>query len=173
VSPDKDTLIALGQISKPRGLSGEVIVRTYQFQSQSFTADLSVVVIVNEKRHVLQIETSKPASHRLCIKFKGVDDRNQAEELAGGEIYCKFGKLPKKTEGEFFVFDIIGLEVINKAGAKYGKVRDLISMPGNDVIEIGYEDHEIIVPFSENIVNEVNLKEKFIRIDKIEDFILE
>jgi 16S rRNA processing protein RimM len=70
------------------------------------------------------------------IKIAGVQDRNHAEELQGSVLYVTQRDRPHLEEDEFYVQDLIALEVFNQlTGELIGKVRDFLSA-GNDLLEV-------------------------------------
>lgn len=71
-----------------------------------------------------------------AIKIAGVTDRNHAEELQGAVLYVTQRDRPHLEEDEFYVQDLIGLEVFNQlTGELIGTVRDLMTA-GNDLLEV-------------------------------------
>jgi len=79
VSPNDDTLIALGLIQKPRGLSGELAVWPYQAHSCSFCRGLPVVVKTEKTSLNTTIEYVKQVAKRFGVKLEGVDSREKAD----------------------------------------------------------------------------------------------
>lgn len=168
---NNDTLIALGLIQKPRGLSGELMVRPYQPDSKSFRPGLSVVIKTEKTSLHTKIEYVRKAGHRLGVKFESIDDRNAAEVYAGGELFCRFGLLPEKKPGEFYVFHLIGLKVVDSSGEVFGEVKDVLNLPANDILVLDTPNGEVMVPFINQIVNSVSIDEKVIVVDRIRDFL--
>jgi 16S rRNA processing protein RimM len=172
VALNNDTLVALGFIQKPRGLSGELVVGLYQPDSEVFRSGLSVVIRTKKTFLHTKIEYVKKAGHRLGVKFEHIDDRKAAEVYAGGEIVCRFGLLPKKKSNEFYVFHLIGMKVVDSSGEVFGEVLDVLNLPANDVLVLNTPEREVMVPFVKQIVKSVSLDEMVIVVDGIKDFFL-
>jgi len=87
------------------------------------------------------------------VKFEGVDDRDAAEALRGWLLEVPSGELPELEEGEFYPFDIIGLEVRDESGVAVGRVTDILESPAHPllVVSAGGEggdcEEETLVPF--------------------------
>lgn len=167
--PSNDTLIALGLIQKPRGLKGELLVKPYQDSSATLRAGLTVSIKLADRIIQTKIQYVKMANLKCWIKFEGTDDRTQSEKLSGGEIYCAPNQLAELPEDEHFVFDLIGLVVIDKKNKQIGVVRDLISAPANDILEIETNSGNILVPFIKEFVKEISRDKKVIVIDRIHE----
>jgi len=172
VSPNDDTLIALGLIQKPRGLSGELAVWPYQAHSCSFCRGLPVVVKTEKTSLNTTIEYVKQVAKRFGVKLEGVDSREKAEEYRGGELLCRFDLLPQKKTGEFFVFDLIGLDIIDDGGKVFGKIKDVLNLPANDILIIDSKQGEFIIPFVKHVVDEISIDKGYVKIIKIDDYIV-
>lgn len=167
--PSNDTLIALGLIQKPRGLKGELLVKPYQDSSATLRAGLAVSIKLADKIIQAKIQYVKISNLKYWIKFEGIDDRNRAEGISGGEIYCVQDQLAEPDIDEHFVFDLIGLVVVDKESKQIGVVRDLISIPANDVLEIETNRGNILVPFVKEFIKEISTEKKIIVIDRIQE----
>jgi 16S rRNA processing protein RimM len=107
------------------------------------------------------------------IEIEGVKDRDDAEELQGSVLYVTQRDRPHLEEDEFYVQDLIGLEVFNQfTGELIGKVKDFLTA-GNDLLEVepqkaqkpGKKGKEkksqvktALIPFVKEIVPIVDLK---------------
>lgn len=167
--PSNDTLIALGLIQKPRGLKGESLVKPYKDSSATFRAGLAVSIKLVDKIIQTKIQYAKISNLKYWIKFEGIDDRNQAEEISGGEIYCARCQLAELHEDEHHVFDLIGLDAVDCEKKRIGVVKDLINVPANDVLEIETERGNFLVPFIKEFIKEISIENKIIVIDRIEE----
>ena len=166
--PSNDTLIALGLIQKPRGLHGELLVKLHQAASPNLQTGLAVTINAANQTIQTKIQYVKMANIRCWIKFEGIDDRTQAERIAGGELLCRRDLLTKPAENEHFVFDLIGLAALDLEQKQVGTVRDVISMPANDVLEIETSRGNMLVPFVREFIKEIILEKRIIIIDKFQ-----
>jgi 16S rRNA processing protein RimM len=169
VLPSNDTLIALGLILKPRGLLGELLVKPYRNSSATFRTGLAVSIKLADKIIQTNIQYVKISNLKYRIKFEGIDDRNQAEAVKGGEIYCTQDQLAEPRQNEHFVFDLIGLTVFDCDNNRIGVVRDLISIPANDVLEIEMGRGNVLVPFIKEFIKDISMEKKIIIIDRIQE----
>lgn len=172
MSPDGNTLIVLGLIQKPRGLMGELFVRPYQPDSASFRRGLPVVIKTDKISLNTTIEEVKQAGRRLSVKYEGINDRYTADNYKGGELLCQFSLLPPRKTGEYFVFELIGLKVINNSGEVVGEIKDVLNFPANDVLLVDSEPGEIMVPLIKKVIEQISIEEGFVKINNINDFIL-
>ena len=61
---------------------------------------------------------------------------------------------PTAAPGEYYVFDLVGLEVEEEGGRKLGVVTDVVPGPANDALEL---DTAILLPLVEACVRQVDL----------------
>ena len=60
--------------------------------------------------------------------------------------------------------DLIGLRVIADEGEDLGKVRSVFETGSNDVLVCGPEENEVLLPFIEDVVSEIDMNNGIIRI---------
>jgi len=126
----------LGQIVNAVGLKGESKVYPYTDYKERFE-ELDSLYIENT---VYKIEKVRYMGEMAIIKFAGVSDRNAAEALKGKYLYIDRENARKLGEDEYFVPDLIGLQVKDEAGENIGELCDVIQNSAQDVYEIKMPD---------------------------------
>ena len=58
--------------------------------------------------------------------------------------------LPEDT---FYVFDIVGLDAVTESGDVIGRVKDVLSLPGNDVYVVDQDGEELLIPAVREVVH--------------------
>jgi 16S rRNA processing protein RimM len=106
----------------------------------------------------------------LVVKVAGCDDRDSARALLGAEIWVDRRQLSEPDVMEYYWADLLGMEVVNCSGVWLGRVVGLLSTGANDVLRI-QGDQERLIPFLLNdVVREIDLKDKTMRVDWEPDF---
>ena len=80
--------------------------------------------------------------------------RLDREVARGAAIEVERSDLPEPEEGEFYAFQLVGLEVEEAGGRKLGRVTEVASGPANDVLEL---DTGLALPLVDACVQEVDL----------------
>lgn len=101
----------------------------------------------------------------IIIRFDGVTDRNMAEALRGTELFVNRADMPKLTEDEFYINDLVNLKVRNLAGAEIGYVKAVENHGAGDFLTID-PFLKVCVPFTRKAIPEVNIREKYIVLDE-------
>jgi 16S rRNA processing protein RimM len=103
----------------------------------------------------------------LLMAFEDYDDRTSVEAMEGASLYCNEDELLPLEEEEFWVSDLVGMQVFTTDGASVGKVISIIST-GSDLLEVkgeGSTDGKtILIPFVKNIVPVVDMKKQRIEV---------
>lgn len=126
--------IVIGKIVAPVGIRGEVkvIVLTDFPERFDVGSEIALKMPKGESRRV-RIAGRRPTRSGLTLKLEGIDTRNDAETLRDAEFVIDRSELAELSEGQFYVFDIIGLRVITDDGRECGEVIEVLQGGANDV----------------------------------------
>lgn len=156
-------LLQAGKIVNTHSLKGEVRIYPY-CDSAEFLCEVKKMYIDNEAYSVASARVHKG---QALIRFKGIDHINKAEPLIGKLVYFKKHEVPLK-EGQYYIDDIIGLEVVDiDNGTVYGKVISVFPTGANDVFEVK-GDKTYYVPKINDVVKQIDLSNKKILIRPLE-----
>ncbi|MEH6476651.1 MAG: ribosome maturation factor RimM [Sneathiella sp.] len=165
--------LLLGVIAGPKGIKGEMKVKSFT----EVPEDLVSYGLLEDKTGTKQFKITLVGTSKNLpvIRIKGVDDRNQAEALKGQELYILRDKLPGIEQAdEFYHTDLIGLDVIEEDGSKFGEILRLYDFGAGDIMEItpvkkGAKS-TILVPFTKEMVPTVDLAARQVTINLSDDF---
>ncbi|MEK6531742.1 MAG: ribosome maturation factor RimM [Deltaproteobacteria bacterium] len=164
----KDTL-PVGIITGAHGINGEVKLRPY--------SNLDGVVLKNffiaGKDGPFTALKTRPNKKEILVFIDGINTREDAERLKGLEVLVQRKGLPKLKPGEYYFADLIGLEVSTREGTGLGKVKEVFSTGGNDVIEVNGRFGDILIPVIEDSGIEVDLKAGSLRVHLLDGLLPE
>jgi len=90
----------------------------------------------------------------LIFKFRGIDTISEAETLAGAEVRVPIAERVPLEEGEFFISELEGCEVIDRrSGRKLGTVTEVQDAGGCGLLNV---DGELLIPFARSICVEID-----------------
>ena len=135
--------VRVGKVGKPHGLEGAFVVEEASEDPERFVKGATVLVGGEPAR----IVESKRAGGRPVIRLDRETERGAAIELDRSE-------LPEPEEGEYYAFQLVGLEVEDVGGESLGRVTEVSSGPANDVLEL---DTGLALPLVDACVQEVDL----------------
>jgi 16S rRNA processing protein RimM len=167
---DHSNEILLGRIVGVHGIKGDLKVKS---ESDVFERQISAVdrltLYRGTRKEELEIEKIKPYKDIYLIKFKGINDRNEAEERIGGELWIREEQKVPLEEGEFYYEELEGLDVYDETGNKIGVVKRIFEQPASHILEIEKGNGKsFLVPFIEQFVKTVDLKGKRLVVSLIE-----
>ena len=137
-------LVGVGRVGRPHGLDGSFVVEDASENESLFEpgAELRVggepVVVAARKR----------AGRRLVLKL----DRPVAR---GASLEVPRSRLPEPDPGSYYVFQLVGLDVVEESGRRLGAVREVAPGVANDVLEL---DSGLALPMHEECVRAVDLE---------------
>jgi 16S rRNA processing protein RimM len=135
--------VVVGRVGKPHGLAGAFVVEDASEDPERF-APGATVLVGGEPAEVVE---RKRAGGRLVVRLDRHVDRGAALEVAREE-------LPEPEAGEYYVFQLVGLDVEEEGGARLGKVSDVAPGVANDVLEL---DSGLALPLVQACVREIDL----------------
>ena len=136
--------VQVGRVGKPHGLEGAFVVEQASEDPERF-AEGATLLVGGEPARIVE---SKLAGGRPVIRLDCAPERGAAIELDRDE-------LPEPDEGEYYAFQLVGLEVEEEGGENLGRVTEISSSPANDVLEL---DTGLALPLVDACVEEVDLE---------------
>lgn len=136
-------LITVGRVGKPHGLDGSFVVEDASEEPERFAVGAQLFV----DGEAAEVVASKQARGRPVIRL----DRRVAR---GAELSIPRETLAPTGDDEYYVFQLVGLRVVEEGGALLGTVTDVAPGVANDVLEL---DSGLALPMVEDCVREVDL----------------
>ncbi len=145
-------LIETGRIVNTHGLRGEVKIEPWADSPEAFCAFGRLFVEGVERR----VERSRVQKRFVIAKLAGIDAIEEAEKLRNRVVYVPREDIALE-EGGFLLADLIGCAAFDQAGAALGKVTDILTPPGGEVLEMRGE-REILVPLNDEFLLEADVE---------------
>lgn len=164
---DREELVAIARINRPRGLRGEVVAEMLTDFPERFE-NLERVFVLGEKAAApekLRLEKFWFQKGRVVLKFAGIDSIEEAETIRGAEICVPESETVGLEEDEFFDWELEGCRVETSSGDEIGRVKGIFRAGENEnlIVEDGQKDY--LIPFVEAICTEVDVENKLIKVD--------
>lgn len=161
-----EVLFPVGKIVGFRGLKGEVkiIPKTNSPELLLNIENVNIILANGSQLNALvrEIYLRKGV---LFLSFTNFADRNSVEALANAEVYVSRNQLSALEEEEFWISDLVGVDVFTTSGAFVGRI---LSIAGdtNQILEISSDlpGKTILVPFVKQLVPTIDLKHNRIEV---------
>ena len=139
--------VAIGKLHKPRGFRGEVFCQPLTDFVERFAALEKVTAILQGgRREELTVENARLYGSRLAIKFKGIDNPEAATILRNAQLVVPQDETYDLPENTFYIYEVVGMVVETEQGEIVGLVKDVLSIPGNDVYVVDRRGEEVLIP---------------------------
>lgn len=159
--------ITVAEVITTHGIRGNVKVRPFSDNEKRFDKGSKLYI----EDELLTIEDSFDQKGFKILKFVEYNDINDAIKLVGKDITIDEKDRGKLSEGEFYIYELIGLDVYTD-GQKVGKVKDVISgVYPNDVYVIEKTDKsEVLLPALKTVITNVYINNQKIEVDNLADY---
>lgn len=152
--------LQVGVITSTHGVRGEVKIFPTTDDPKRFEKLNEVWMDDNGQMKKMEITGVKYFKKFVILKFKGFDSIEQIEKCKGKELYVDRKQAVELEENEFFIADLIDIDVLTTEGRKLGKIQQVLQTGANDVYEVGGMGKEYYLPAIEECIREINLEEK-------------
>lgn len=164
-----DNLIVMGRIGAAHGIKGGLKVKSFT-QNPLSLGDYGALQDKDGRQY--NIKNIRVQKNSTIVHFKEITNRNLAETLNGVELFIERSILPADLETEeFYIFDLIGLDVMSDKGELVGTILNIENFGAGDLLEIspvmengGFSDKTYYLAFTKQNVPQIDLKKHFITI---------
>jgi 16S rRNA processing protein RimM len=152
-----DRLILMGVFGAPQGVRGEIRVKSWTKEPSA----IGGYGPLTDKgcTRAFAFETLRALKDNMLIaRVAGVSSREAAEALKGVEIFARRDQLPPPNEDEFYYDDLVGLQALDAAGGRLGRVVSLMNYGAGDVLEIAPAQggETLLLPFTKRVAPRID-----------------
>ncbi|MFY4773864.1 ribosome maturation factor RimM [Metabacillus sp. RGM 3146] len=167
----------VGKIVNTHGVKGEVrVVSITDFAEERYKKGNKLYIFKEKSSEPMEVTIASHRSHKSfdLLTFEGFTNINQVEPLKGSVVKIPDSQLGNLEEDEFYFHEIIGCKVETAEGEEIGTVKEILTPGANDVWVVQRSrKKDVLIPYIEQIVNEVDIKAKKIVISPMEGLLEE
>ena len=161
----------MGRIVGPFGVQGWLKIKAFTEAPDALGEFPRWLVGSREAWREMPIEDFEVHSKGPVAKLSGCVDREGAERLRGCDVAVTREELGEADEGSLYWVDLVGLDVVDEAGAALGKVDGLFETGETSVLVVaGAGSKERMIPFVPAYVKSVDREAKRITVDWKADY---
>ncbi|NIS61627.1 MAG: 16S rRNA processing protein RimM [Proteobacteria bacterium] len=170
----KGEYIIIGRVSGLHGIKGKLRIRYYN-ETRSDFLSYRKVYLENRDGQVEPYEIQEAKIHKKFIsaRLKGCEGTADVEKLIGASVLVKRKNLPPPEEGEYYWYEIIGMDVVTDDGRSLGRVETILPTGSNDVYLVEGSGREWLIPATEEVIVRVDRKKGQMVIHPIEGLLEE
>ena len=167
-----EQLLQVGVISSTHGVRGEVKVFPTTDDVKRFKKLKKVILDTGNEQLPLEIEGVKFFKQFVILKFRGIDNINDIEKYKGKRLLVDREHAVKLKKDEYFIADMIGMDVFTEDGELFGALKDVMETGANDVYIIEMSDgKEVLVPAIKQCILDVDIENRKMVIHLLEGLV--
>lgn len=168
----KKERLEVGQIVNTFGIKGFVKIYPYVDDISRFDNLKKVHIKSKKEEKELQIEEVKYQKNMVLVKFKGIETVENAEKLRNSFVEIDRADAIPLEEGQYFIADLLGLNVFLDTGEKLGVLEDIYNTGSSDIYVVKNElGKQFLLPYIDEVIKQINLEEGKIIVHIIEGLI--
>jgi 16S rRNA processing protein RimM len=155
--------LVIGRITKPHGVQGEVRVAVHTDLPERFMWLEQVYVSAEEDDdapEAVTVEGVRFNGQIILLKLAGSDNRDSADTLRGQWLQIPVAEAIPLEDGEYYLYQLIGLSVETEQGESLGTVTDLIETGANLVFVVNGSSGELLLPDIDEVVVSIDVDAK-------------
>ncbi len=139
--------VVLGVIASAHGVRGQVKIKPYTAEPDGLIAYGPLSDASGRDYHLTITGESKG---QLICSIDGITNRTDAETLRGTKLMVARSALPDTDADEYYLEDLVGLQVQCEDGASYGVIKAVHNFGAGDIVDImrASDNHIESVPFT-------------------------
>jgi 16S rRNA processing protein RimM len=154
----EDRLVPLGRLVKTHGVRGQL--RFFPNAFPCLTLREGVAVSLKGKDgmvRLLTVESVRPQAPFLLIRFQDITSLEQAQELRDAIVFAAEEMLPPLEEGEFYYYQVVGLQVFTTSEEPIGVIAQVFFSGGHDVSVVRHGKKEYMIPVTDEVVRSIDI----------------
>ena len=148
--------VNVGWVIGSHGTSGEIRVKSYTDVPSRFNPGQDLYI---ERVSYRITDFSSARKDQVVLKLEGIDTSAAAQELSGQWLTSPAQDSPELSHGEFFHFQLLGLQVRTEEGEELGTLREILQTGSNDVYRVEKDGRELLLPAISQVILRIALSD--------------
>jgi 16S rRNA processing protein RimM len=150
-------LITIGKARKTHGVKGEIKVESLTDHPERFSK-LRRVTLTSPRGESREcaVRSVRYMDGDPVVQLEGYENPEKARELNGWLLQIPREETVPLPEGQYYWFELIGMEVVSEAGETLGTITDIFETGSNDVYVVKAGKKEVYLPATKEIIRQVD-----------------
>lgn len=147
--------LAIGFLRRPHGVEGELIMDLHTDFPERIKTGRKIYI--GEKHEAATLGNVRTHGAGVLVKIRGHETPEAAGRFRNQWVYVKSAEVPPLPEGQFYKYELVGLNVFDDSGNPLGSITEIIETGANDVYVVKNEaGKEILLPAIPEVVLEID-----------------
>lgn len=149
--------LVVGLLRRPHGVRGEIMTEIITDFPERLKKGEKFYI--GDGRIPVTVRTNRKHNKGILLSFEDIHDRDEIGVYRNNYLYVDVSDWPPLPEGEYYDFELLGLEVIvDETGEILGELTDVLETGANDVYVVkSAAGQELLLPAIPDVVLDVNL----------------
>lgn len=165
------TDVFIGRLVKAVGIRGELKLDPSGDFWEGVLRSRKLVLLLDTETGVeerpLVVEGFRPHKNGYVVGIRGVEDRNQAEALVGGDVIVDASSIDVELPERVLPFQVLGCRVVSTKGKLLGEVASVLHSAAHDVYEVAGERGTFMVPAVPEFIKSIDEDKRELVIETI------
>lgn len=149
----------VGKIVNTQGIKGEVrVLSNSDFKDIRFAVGNKLEVKMRHETIMVEIERHFVHKNFDVLKLKGYDNINDVLKFKNGMILGESLNQEALADGEYFVEQIVGLDVIDQDGNNIGEITSINTQSYQKLLTVKTGGKDALIPYVPEFVTNVDLE---------------
>jgi 16S rRNA processing protein RimM len=154
--------LLIGEVLRPHGVKGEVRLRILTDYPER-VSQLKTIYLGTDPNSPnatpYTVQHMRMNQEYGLLKLKEINDRNEADRLRELFVMVKLDQAVPLEEGEFYLYQLIGLAVQTVDGEMLGTISEVLETGANDVYIVNSPQHgEVLIPVTDETIVKTDIK---------------
>lgn len=160
--------LIVARVRRPHGLAGEVLISVDTDRSRHVFRKGRVLHLGDDRGRpvgrTLVLQKMRPTTGGAILRLEGIATREDADSLRGHALLIQESEAAPADQDEIHYRDLIGMRV-QANGGEIGVVDDILEIqPGQTLVLRSDSGREILIPFVKELIEEVDLATRTLRL---------
>jgi len=129
-------------------------------------------VMIGEQHEPATFGSVRSHGNSLLVKLRGFDTPESVGRFRNQWVYVKAKDVPPLPEGQFYKYELIGLEVQDDEGRTLGKLSEILETGANDVYVVRNDDgREILLPAIPSVILDVDMAQRSMKVHLLDGLV--
>lgn len=162
--------LVIGRFGRPHGIKGFVTVHSFTDPKDNIVRYSSWHVYLNRQWQPIKLVTMEARNNGIIVQVEGYPERESVTLLTNADIAVPKEQLEELKPGEYYWFQLVGMNVVNEQQETLGKVVEIMPTGSNDVLVVQGEKKHLIPYLPGQFVLNIDTSKQVISVDWDIDF---
>ncbi len=117
---------------------------------------IDIIYVGENDPKPVRVESVRLHKRWALLKLAGYDSREDAEMLRGRQLQIPRDQAIPLEEGEYFLFELLGLAVETENGSRLGPLVEVIETGANNVFVVRGDQGDILIPDIAEVIIDID-----------------